>query len=317
MMNFALRPEEEASMIFRVSLAIAMSVAVFGTVRAAELNQPPEGFTALFDGKSLDGWWGLGTTHYDTYAKLSAEDLAKLQEKSREDIRKHWRVENGELVNDGHGFYLTTNKFYGDFELLLEYKTAAKADSGIYLRGIPQVQIWDTTKEGGKWNIGADKGSGGLWNNPEGSKGRDPLVLADKPFGEWNTVRILMVGDIVTVHLNDKLVVDKARLHNYFDKAESSASIRPDSTANARRRDSLAERLHPRNRRRGQAIQAISESQDQRWRHGKLRKPCGLFRAMSNHVETAGAAEKSHFADRAGRCWSVGDFDRRIVRDTP
>mgnify|MGYP006192395349 CR=1 FL=1 len=57
------------------------------------------------------------------------------------------------------------------------------ADSGIYLRGTPQVQIWDFTKEGGKWNLGADKGSGGLWNNSPGTAGKDPAVLADKPFG--------------------------------------------------------------------------------------------------------------------------------------
>jgi len=93
----------------------------------------------------------------------------------------------------------------------------AKADSGIYLRCYPQVQIWDTTKEGGKWDRGADKGSGGLFNNKRTSPGRDPLVHADKPFGEWNRFRILMVGERVTVYLNDKLVVDHARLENYWD----------------------------------------------------------------------------------------------------
>ena len=121
-------------------------------------------------------------------------------------------------MNDGQGLYLTTDKDYKDFVLLLEYKTVAKADSGIYLRAVPQVQIWDSTKEGGKWKHGADKGSGGLWNNKKGSPGKDPLVLADKPFGEWNSMKIQMVGDIVTVHLNDKLVVDKAPLQNYFNK---------------------------------------------------------------------------------------------------
>ena len=97
----------------------------------------------------------------------------------------------------------------------------AKADSGIYLRGIPQVQIWDTTKEGGKWKLGADKGSGGLWNNPKNKPGRDPLVHADKPFGEWNHFRIIMKGSSVTIHLNGKLVVDNATLQNYFDKRGS------------------------------------------------------------------------------------------------
>ena len=54
---------------------------------------------------------------------------------TRSRFAKHWRVENGELVNDGNGAYLTTDKDYGDIELLIEYKTVAKADSGIYLRG--------------------------------------------------------------------------------------------------------------------------------------------------------------------------------------
>lgn len=140
------------------------------------------------------------------------------QEKSREDIRKHWRVEGDDLVNDGHGLYLTTDKFYSDFELRVDYNTVARADSGIYLRGVPQVQIWDTTKAGGKWKLGADKGSGGLWNNPAGSPGKDPLVHADKPFGEWNRFRIVMQGSKVSIWLNDKQVVDNATLSNYFDR---------------------------------------------------------------------------------------------------
>jgi len=149
---------------------------------------------------------------------LSSEQLAAKKKSSIEDIHKHWTVEDGVLVNDGKGLYLSTEKNYGDFELLVDYKTVAKADSGIYLRGVPQVQIWDTTKEGGKWNLGADKGSGGLWNNPKGGAGKDPKVLADKPLGQWNSFRIIMVGNIVTITLNDKLVVDKAPLNNYWDR---------------------------------------------------------------------------------------------------
>jgi hypothetical protein len=100
--------------------------------------------------------------------------------------------------------------------LRLEYRTVAKADSGIYLRGVPQVQIWDFT-DPGKFNIGGDKGSGGLWNNRPGAPGKDPLVLADKPFGQWNAFRIVMVGSRVSVWLNDRLVVDHAVMDNYYD----------------------------------------------------------------------------------------------------
>jgi len=182
-----------------------------------KLNVPPEGATALFNGKNLDGWWGLGTKHYKNYADLSEEDFATMHKGTLKDINTHWSVKDGILINDGKGLYLTTDKMYGDFELWLDYKTVAKADSGIYLRGIPQVQIWDSTEEK-KFGIGADKGSGGLWNNPKGSAGKDPAVLADKPFGEWNRFHITMVGDRVSVELNDKLVVDAARMANFFEK---------------------------------------------------------------------------------------------------
>lgn len=178
----------------------------------------PSASVKLFNGTDLTGWWGLGTEDPAKWKALPPEQFAAKKQASLTDIRKHWTVDNGELVNDGNGLYLTTDADYADFELTLDYKTVAKGDSGIYLRAIPQVQIWDTTEAGGKWNLGADKGSGGLWNNSPGAPGKDPLVLADKPFGEWNTVRVVMVGERVTVWLNSKLVVDHARLENYFDR---------------------------------------------------------------------------------------------------
>ncbi len=184
----------------------------------APAAEPPKGFTALFNGKDLSGWHGM--PHFDPY-KLDALPEAERRgmiEKWTRDAEKHWTVEDGELVNDGQGAYLTTDQDFGDIELLIDYKTVPKADSGIYLKATPQVQIWDYTKEGGKWNLGADKGSGGLWNNSPGAPGKDPLVLADKPFGQWNHFRILMVGERVTVFLNDKLVVDFARLENFWNK---------------------------------------------------------------------------------------------------
>jgi 3-keto-disaccharide hydrolase len=205
------------SRLFPCLIVVATLLTGASRVHAQD-PQPPRGFSALFNGKDLTGWHGM--PHFDPY-KLNAmpEDERKaLIEKWTNDAKKHWTVENGELVNDGNGAYLTTDKEYGDIELLIEYKTVALADSGIYLRATPQIQIWDYTKEGGKWNLGADKGSGGLWNNTPGTPGRDPLVLADKPFGQWNSFRIRMVGEKVTAYLNDKLVVDFNRLENFWKK---------------------------------------------------------------------------------------------------
>jgi hypothetical protein len=196
----------------------ALLLATSFTIAAPALKDAPKGFTPLFNGKNLDGWHGMPHQNPYDLDKMPDADRKAAIAKWTAEAFKHWSVDNGELVNDGNGAYLTTDKEYGDVEFLIEYKTVAKADSGIYLRATPQVQIWDYTKEGGKWNIGADKGSGGLWNNSAGAPGKDPLVLADKPFGEWNTFRILMVGERVTIHLNDKLVVDMARLENFWDK---------------------------------------------------------------------------------------------------
>jgi hypothetical protein len=185
---------------------------------AAPAGPPPPGFVALFDGVTLEGFYGLGHTDPRALAKMTPEARAAKKAADLAEFRAHWRVEQGELVNDGKGPYATTEGEYGDIELRLEYRTVAKADSGVYLRGTPQVQIWDTTEAGGKWSLGADKGSGGLWNNGAGSPGKDPLVHADRPFGEWNTLRIVQVGEVTSVWLNDRLVVDHARMENVWDR---------------------------------------------------------------------------------------------------
>src|SRR6478752_5735017 len=106
--------------------SLVLSSAPVRTVAA----EPPPGFTAIFNGKDLTGWWGL--EHFDP-RKLSAEKRAANQA----DFTKHWRVENGELVNDGNGAYATTEKDYGDIEFMIDYKTVAQADSGVYLRANP------------------------------------------------------------------------------------------------------------------------------------------------------------------------------------
>jgi hypothetical protein len=199
-----------------VALAV-VSVVGFAASQSAQAGKPPKGFTALFNEKDLSGWWGLKTEDPVKWKALSADKMAEKKAASLKDIAQHWSVDGEELVNDGHGMYLSTLKNYGDFEFLVDYKTVPKADSGIYLRGIPQVQIWDSTEEA-KFKIGANKGSGGLWNNSPGTPGKDPLVLADKPFGQWNSFRIIMVGERVSVWLNGKLLVDHARMGNYFNR---------------------------------------------------------------------------------------------------
>ncbi len=179
----------------------------------------PKGFQALFNGKDLSGWHGLNPHQV---AKLKGEKREAKLEEMRNVFADHWRIEKGELVNDGHGPYATTDKAFGDFELLLEYKTVARADSGIYLRGTPQVQIWDHNQ-----SYNPDKptrrphlGSGGLFNNTPDTLGRDPVILADKAFGRWNKLRIIQVGARTWVWLNNKAVVEGAVMENYWDRSQ-------------------------------------------------------------------------------------------------
>jgi hypothetical protein len=180
-------------------------------------NRPPPGSRALFNGRDLAGWRGMGTENPYQLAAKTAAERAEFFAANQPGIDAHWKVVDGVLVNDGEGPYLTTGDDFGDIELWVDYKTVPKADSGIYLRATPQVQIWDST-ETEKFKLGADNGSGGLWNNSAGAPGKDPLVLADKPFGEWNRLRIVQVGARTTVWLNDKLVVDNALMENYWDR---------------------------------------------------------------------------------------------------
>lgn len=177
---------------------------------AEELNVPPKGFKALFNGKDLSGWKGL-VGNPKSRAKMSEEQLSAAQKKADERMRRHWKVVDGVLVFDGKGQSLCTAKDYRNFELLVDWKIKKAGDSGIYLRGTPQVQIWDT-----KARPQNAVGSGGLYNNKKHPS--KPLVAADKPVGEWNTFRIRMVGEKVSVWLNGTLVVDNTVLENYWER---------------------------------------------------------------------------------------------------
>ena len=164
-------------------------------------NKTPEGFTALFNGKNLTGWQGL--VELPDRDKLTPEQLAKKQEEANRKYLPHWKVVDGILTYDGKGQSLQTAKDYGNFELYVDWKIGKKGDSGIYLRGNPQVQIWDNPE-----------GSGGLYNNKKHPS--KPLAFADKPVGEWNRFHIIMKGDRVTVYLNGKKVVDGTPLENFW-----------------------------------------------------------------------------------------------------
>ncbi len=171
----------------------------FRNIRVKELAKPeitnrlPEGFERLFNGVDLQGWQGL----VDDPVKRKAMPLdawAVKQIAADRLMEKNWVVNQGVVSYVGDGFdNLCTVREYGNYELVLDWKIQEKGDSGVYVRGAPQVQIWDEPV-----------GSGGLFNNKVNLD--KPLKRADYFVGEWNRMRILMLGDKAMVFLNDELV---------------------------------------------------------------------------------------------------------------
>lgn len=201
---------------------LAVGAASFGIqAQNRPLNTPPAGFTALFNGKDLSGWRGRKPNYnpQDEQRTMTKAEVAALQTVWNAERDLHWKVDvaKGEIVSDGNSPHLATASDYGDFEMWVDWlMVSPNGDSGIYLRGYPQVQIWDPSNPREARN-GADKGSGALWNNNADNPGRFPLVKADNPIGQWNTLRLRMVGQKVSVWLNDKQTVDNQVMDNFFD----------------------------------------------------------------------------------------------------
>jgi len=179
----------------------------------AHLNAMPydHGFVSLFNGKDLTGWKGL-VGNPVSRSKMSEQELLLAEAAATTKAQQDWVVKDGLLIFTGHGDNLCTVKKYGDFEMYVDWKITEKGDAGIYLRGSPQVQIWDTSRR----EVGAQVGSGGLYNNQKNQK--MPLSVADNKVGEWNTFHITMIGDKVSVALNGVLVTDNVVLENYWDR---------------------------------------------------------------------------------------------------
>ena len=171
------------------------------------------GFVSLFNGKDLTGWKGL-VGNPIARAKMSDTALQTAQAKADLKMKEDWVVKDGLLNYTGNlrGENLATVKEYGDIEMYIDWRIQEKGDAGIYLRGTPQVQIWDTSRR----EVGAQVGSGGLYNNQKNVS--KPLVVADNKIGEWNTFHIIMKADKVTVYLNGILVTDNIALENYWNR---------------------------------------------------------------------------------------------------
>ena len=205
--------------------AVLVCAAVTCAADAAPQDKaaPPKGFTSLFNGHDLSGWRGR-QPNYDpaAEARLPADERARKQAEWNVARDAHWKVDAAkrEIVSDGQSPHLATANDYGDFEFRVDWLMVSRnGDSGVYLRGYPQVQVWDPDNPREAKN-GAARGSGALWNNNPDNPGKWPLVKADNPVGQWNTFAIKMIGTRVWVALNDKVTVDGQVLDNYFDRSQ-------------------------------------------------------------------------------------------------
>ncbi|WP_158860549.1 DUF1080 domain-containing protein [Lunatibacter salilacus] len=172
-----------------------------------------KGFYSLFNEKDLEGWQGVFSNPIKR-AAMDEKSYQREQDKANTVMKEGWEAKDGLLIFKGKGENIGTVKHYGDYEMYVDWKITAEGDAGIYLRGTPQVQIWDTART----NVGAEVGSGGLYNNA--THPSKPLKVADNPVEEWNTFHIKMIGEKVTVYLNGELVVDNVTLENYWDRSQ-------------------------------------------------------------------------------------------------
>jgi hypothetical protein len=180
-------------------LALALALPAARSDDKGKGGEAPEGFTPLFNGKTLEGWVVNKGGNMD-----------------------RWGAEDGLIfTKGGGGGWLMTEKEYGDFELRLEYKVPEKGNSGVGLRspleGDPayvgmEIQILDDPNYKG---LRPAQHTGSIYD-VVAAEGWDK---AEKPQGEWNQYRIVAKGRKVTVELNGTKLVD-ADLDDYKDRAD-------------------------------------------------------------------------------------------------
>ncbi len=147
-----------------IVVSVILAIGVAG--QAQENNQPPSGFRALFNGKDLTNWSGQRTLDPRKWKEMTDDQRRKMREEDDEDMRRHWRVEDGEIINDGHGVFLSTDEAFQDFELWIDYKTVAQADSGIYLRGVSSGANLGLHRRGRQVGLGGGQGLGRTVEQP-------------------------------------------------------------------------------------------------------------------------------------------------------
>ncbi len=166
----------------------------------------------------------LSKVKYGKPIKLLGKDLTgwRLLEPN---AKNGWRVENGVLINDPvqvpgqpHVQYanLRTDAVFNDFNLKIKVNVPAGSNSGIYLRGIYEVQVLDSYgKPLDSHNMGA------LYSRIT------PLMSAEKKAGEWQDLNITLCQRHLTVILNGKKIIDNQPIEGVTGGAMTSDELRP------------------------------------------------------------------------------------------
>ncbi len=211
-----------------ISLFIISCISI--TLFAQECPNPsgiPEGFEVLFNGRDFTNWkvpagdnghWKIieGVIDYDAESEADQKDLWSEKEYKDFILYVDWRIKETPWNNQGVPIIMPdgSHKLNEKGEEITI--TVPDSDSGIFLRGSSksQVNIWC-------WPIGSGEVYGYRMDKSMPAsvrKGVTPMLNADKNIGEWNTFRIQVKGERLTVDLNGKRVLENAELPGIPEK---------------------------------------------------------------------------------------------------
>lgn len=124
----------------------------------------------LFDGSNMNEWHATG--------------------------KNQWKVESGLLRSPHSGSNIVTNRVFNDFKLHIEFRYPKESNSGVYLRGRYEIQIIDSDDE-----EPSDVLLGGVYGF------LTPSEMVAKSPGEWQTFDITLIGRMVTIVANGKMII--------------------------------------------------------------------------------------------------------------
>jgi hypothetical protein len=204
--------------LYSCGMLMLMSISLF----AQSSEKVPDGFVSLYNGKNFTNWkvpagdnghWKIldGVIDYDAESE-AAQDKNLWTEKEYKDFILYvdWRIKETPYKNPNVPIILPSGLHKLDVQGKPITMLVPDSDSGILLRGIGKCQanIWD-------WPIGSGEVYGYRMDEkmpPDVRRGVTPKANADKNIGEWNTFKITMKADRMSVELNGILVIDNALL---------------------------------------------------------------------------------------------------------